>query len=176
MTSQLGTDPLTALQVVIATVGMVLALLVLIRLGGQRSLASMSAADVACVIALGAVVGRTMLLAVPTLVTGVIALVVLFGLRGLLTRVQATRRGARLSVQPVVLMADGQIDGAGMRRARVTEDDLRQRLRLAGISVRTQVRLAVLERNGQISVIAQAAAECEPWLRADLCREPDRRA
>lgn len=170
MTEQLGTDPVTAAQVVIATVGMVLTLLVLVRIVGQRSLATMSAADLACVVALGAVVGRTMLLAVPTLVTGVIALVVLFGLRWFLSRAQRTRLGELLSPRPVVLMVDGRVLEAAMRRARVTDDDLRQRLRLAGITARTQVRLAVLERTGQISVISAAAGECEPWLHDDLPR------
>lgn len=170
MTEQLGTDPVTAAQVVIATVGMVLTLLVLVRIVGQRSLAAMSAADLACVVALGAVVGRTMLLAVPTLVTGVVALVVLFGLRWFLSRVQRTRLGALLSPRPVVLMVDGRVLEAAMRRGRVTDDDLRQRLRLAGITARTQVRLAVLERTGQISVITAVAGECEPWMHEDLPR------
>ena len=170
MTEQLGTDPVTALQVVIATVGMVLTLLVLVRVGGQRSLATMSAADLACVVALGAVVGRTMLLAVPTLVTGIIALVVLFGLRRLLARVQRSRVGDLVAPRPVVLMADGRVLETAMRSARVTDDDLRQRLRLAGITTRTQVRLAVLERTGEISVIAAAAGECEPWMHEDLPR------
>jgi uncharacterized membrane protein YcaP (DUF421 family) len=174
MTEQLGTDPVTALQVVIATVGMVLALLVLVRIGGQRSLATMSTTDLACVVALGAVVGRTMLLAVPTLVAGVIALVVLFGLRLLLSQVQRTRLGAVLAPQPVVLMADGQVIEAAMRRACVADDELRQRLRLAGITARTQVRLAVLERTGEISVITAAAGECEPWMQEDLPRSDAR--
>ncbi|MFC4949104.1 YetF domain-containing protein [Pseudonocardia sp. GCM10023141] len=59
---------------------------------------------------------------------------------------------------------------AAMRRAGVTDDDLRQRLRLAGITARTQVRLAVLERTGEISVLAAAAGECEPWMHEDLPR------
>lgn len=171
MIEQLGTDPATALQVVIATIGMVLTLLVLVRTGGQRSIATMSTVDVVCVIALGAVVGRAMLLAVPTLVTGVIALVVLFGFRRLLARLQRSRLGALLSSRPVVLMVDGRVLDEAMRRSRVSEDDLRQRLRLAGVAARAQVRLAVLERTGQISVIAAAAGECEPWVRADAERD-----
>lgn len=98
----------------------------------------------ACVIALGAVVGRTTLLAVPTLATGVIALVVLFVLRVLLSRLQHSRLHVLLAPRPVVLIADGRICADAMRRAGVSDDDLRQRLRLAGITARSQVGLAVL--------------------------------
>lgn len=168
MAEHLGIDAATGLEVVLATVGIVVALVVLVRVSGQRSLATMSTVDVACVVALGAVVGRTTLLEAPTSATGVIALVVLFVLRMLLSRVQHSRLHSLMAPQPVVLMADGQVCAAAMRRARVSEDDLRQRLRLAGVAARSQVRLAVLERTGQISVIAESVGECEYWLRSDV--------
>ncbi|MFC4942957.1 DUF421 domain-containing protein [Pseudonocardia sp. GCM10023141] len=165
---QLITDPATALHVAVATVGISLALLVLVRVSGQRGLAAMSGTDVACVIALGAVVGRTALLEVPTLVTGVIALTVLFGMQRLLAvlgRIPAW--GRVLSRRPTVLMRDGRLCDDALRRSRVSENDLRQQLRLAGISHREQVRLAVLERTGQISVL-RSGAEPERWLLSDL--------
>jgi uncharacterized membrane protein YcaP (DUF421 family) len=165
---QLGTDTATAVQVVIATIGIYVALVVLVRIGGQRGLVAMSGADVACVIALGAVVGRTALLAEPTLVTGVIALSVLFGMQRVLTILgRGPRLGRILTRRPVVLFRDGQLCEDGMRRARVSDDDLRQRLRLAGVSHRDQVRLVVLECNGQISVL-RSGVEPERWLVNDL--------
>ena len=165
---QLGTDTATAVQVVVSTIGIYLALVVLVRIGGQRGLVALSGADVACVIALGAVVGRTALLAEPTLVTGVIALVVLFGMQRLLTvLVRSTRAGRTLARRSIVLMRDGVVCQEGMRRARVSDDDLRQRLRLAGVAHRGQVRLAVFECTGQISVL-RSDNEPEPWLLGDL--------
>ncbi|HTK62127.1 MAG TPA: YetF domain-containing protein [Pseudonocardia sp.] len=165
---QLGTNLPTAVQVVVATIGIYLALVLLVRIGGQRGLVAMSGADVACVIALGAVVGRTSLLANPTLATGVIALSVLFGMQRLLTILErGPRVGRLLARRSVVLMRDGLLCEDGMRRARVSDDDLRQRLRLAGISRREQVGLVVLERTGQISVL-RAGVELEPWLADDL--------
>jgi uncharacterized membrane protein YcaP (DUF421 family) len=53
---------------------------------------------------------------------------------------------------PVLLMVGAEMRAAQLRRARVTEDELRQRPRLAGISRLEQVGRVVLERNGQISV------------------------
>jgi uncharacterized membrane protein YcaP (DUF421 family) len=167
MTDHLGTNPITAIEVVIATVGIALTLLVLVRIGGQRSLATMSAADVACVVALGAIVGRTALPAVPTLATGMIALAVLLGLRHLLSALEQRPRWRRLLARrPVVIMRNGRVCAEGLRRSRVSVDDLRQRLRLAGVTDRDRVRLAVLERTGQISVLQ--GGEPEAWLLADL--------
>jgi uncharacterized membrane protein YcaP (DUF421 family) len=165
---QLGTDTATAVQVVVATIGIYLVLVVLLRIGGQRGLVAMSSVDVACVIAIGAVVGRTALLAEPTLVTGVIALSVLFGMQRLLTILGGGSRGGRiLSRRPVVLMRDGLLCQDEMRRSRVSEDDLRQRLRLTGASRREQVQLVVLERSGEISVL-RSNVKAEAWLVHDL--------
>jgi uncharacterized membrane protein YcaP (DUF421 family) len=100
------------------------------------------------------VVGRTTLLAVPTLGGGIVALAVLFSLQRV---VRVLRRNRRVRVMldrpPVLLVCDGKCDAAAMSRAGVSEDDLRQRLRLAGISRWELAGRVVLERNGEISVI-----------------------
>ncbi|GEL23704.1 hypothetical protein PSU4_26580 [Pseudonocardia sulfidoxydans NBRC 16205] len=171
MAESLGIDGVGALAVVLATIGICLTLLLLVRMSGARSLTTMSGADVACVIALGAVVGRTTLLATPTLASGVIALVVLFGLQRLLAGAERRPRWARLlSRPPLVLMSGGEIDESALRRARLSHDDLRQRLRLAGVTHRNQVGLVVLERTGQISVLRGGAPE--DWLVADVDLAP----
>ncbi|WP_300008167.1 YetF domain-containing protein [Pseudonocardia sp.] len=166
ITDRLGVDLSSAAAVVLATIGMYLALLVLVRLFGQRSLSSMSGTDMACVVALGAVIGRASLLQVPTLGAGLIALGTLFVLQRLFL-LGRRRVGGLLSNDPVVLVDDGRVDLQALRRARVGEDDLRQRLRLAGITRCEQVALAVLERNGAISVL-RAPGKLDAWLAADL--------
>jgi uncharacterized membrane protein YcaP (DUF421 family) len=168
VTEQLGTTPSAAAQVVLATIGIYLVLTVLVRLVGQRSLSALSGTDVACVIALGAVVGRTALLAVPSLITGVLVLVVLVGLQRLLAGLgRVPRIAALMNRDPVLLISDGRQRPDALRRARVSEDELRQCLRLAGVTHRRQVRMAVLERNGQISIL-RSGDEVEPWLLDDL--------
>jgi uncharacterized membrane protein YcaP (DUF421 family) len=165
--ADLGTDAITAAEVVVATVGVVLTLVVLVRISGQRSLATMSAVDIACVVAVGAVAGRTTLLAVPSLATGVIALVVLFLLRHVLSGLEQRAVGNRLLARkPVVLIRDGQLLPDAMRRSWISDDDLRQRLRLAGVADREDVRLAILERTGQVSIVR--SEHVETWMLADI--------
>ena len=135
-------------------------------MSGPRSVVALAGADLACVISVGAVVGRTALLAMPNLVTGVLALVVLFGLRRVVGMVERRIPGL-VARGPVVLMADGQVREETMRCSRVSQDELRQSLRVAGITSRDQVRLVVLERGGRISVL-RAGSEPEPWLLEDV--------
>ena len=78
MWQRLMLSPAEAVAVVLATAGMYWALVVLVRLLGQRALARMSSTDLATAVALGAVIGRAALGYTPTLGAGVIALVTLF--------------------------------------------------------------------------------------------------
>lgn len=166
--SELGVDLPTAGLVVVATLGIYLALLVCVRVSGQRSLSAMSATDVACVIALGAVVGRTTLLATPTLATGVIALVMLFAVQRCLALLRRNRLLSRvIAREPVLLVRDGRMCPDGLRRARMSDDDLRQRLRVAGVARLTDVDCVVLERNGVVSVL-RTGPEPDAWVMADV--------
>jgi hypothetical protein len=140
MWAELGVAPLTAVAVVISTVAIYVVFLVLVRLAGQRSLAAMSNYDVACAIALGAVVGRTTLLAEPTLGTGVIALVTLFAAQRLLGLAERhPLYGALFDRAPVLLMVGGEMRRAELRRARADWD-------IDG--VRDDVREYVVEHRG----------------------------
>jgi uncharacterized membrane protein YcaP (DUF421 family) len=157
VTDQLGTSPAAAVQVVLATSAIYLIFVVLSRV------LALAGTDMACVISLGAVVGRTALLAVPTLAAGVLALVVLFRLQRIMATFERRPRLGRFVARgPVVLMSGGVLDEKVMRRLRVTSDDLRQSLWIAGITRRDQVSLAVLERSGRISIL-RSGVELEPW-------------
>lgn len=156
-----------ALTVVVATVGIYLAFVVLLRVTGPRALAGTSSFDLACVVALGAILGRTVLLAEPTLAIGVVALASFLAMQALLgTLRKHPVLFDLMSRRPVLLVLDGEILGDNMRRAHVVEDELRQVIRRAGAAALADVRCVVLERNGTLSVIR--SGELDPWLVADL--------
>ncbi|TYP86563.1 DUF421 domain-containing protein [Blastococcus xanthinilyticus] len=168
MMDQLGIDAGTAGLVVLTTVAMYLLLVVCVRLVGQRSLATMSSFDLGCAIALGSVIGRTSLLLDPTLATGALAVVTLFATQAVLGRLRQTRVLDRLmNRNPVLLMAGDTPLRENMRAAHVAEDELRQKLRQAGIRDLAEVRCVVLERTGAVSVIRQSEP-LDPWLFADV--------
>ncbi|MGY1720968.1 DUF421 domain-containing protein [Blastococcus sp. SYSU DS0552] len=165
---QLGIDWERAGLVVLSTVAMYLLLILCVRLVGQRSLATMSSFDLGCAIALGAVIGRTVLLLDPTLATGALAMVTLFGTQTALARLRRSRWADRLMNRPpVLLMAGATPLRENLRAAHVAEDELRQKLRLAGIRNLAEVRCVVLERTGAVSVIRQSEP-LDPWLFSDV--------
>ena len=169
MFDELTSTPSTSFQVVVATAVIYLAFVLLLRLLGQRTVATLSIVDLACVMAVGALVGRTALLAVPSLATGLVGLVTLLVThRGAATLQRRTPFGRWLGREPVVLAWHGELLPDAMRRARVSDDEMRQQLRLAGVTAVDQVSCVVLERNGQISVLRDPPA---PELVADLRRQ-----
>ncbi len=60
---------------------------------------------------------------------------------------------------PVFLLKDGVILHQALKTTRVTEDDLIAKLREAGVESITEVRAAVLETTGSISVLAGEKVE-----------------
>lgn len=166
--SDLLTDVLLTIIVTIgATTAIYLTFVLLIRVLGTRTLANLSTFDFACMVAVGAVVGRTAVLAHPNLLTGVVALITLFALQGTLGYIRARERGNRwVNQPPVVLARDGVIDHDALRRVHLVEDELRFAVRRAGLPGLAAIGLVVLESNGSISVIR--AAHRDEWLEGDL--------
>jgi uncharacterized membrane protein YcaP (DUF421 family) len=168
MEEQLGIDWERAGLVVLTTVAMYLALILCVRLLGQRSLAAMSSFDLGCAIALGAVVGRTSLLLDPTLGVGLVAMGTLFVTQATLSRLRrSTWIDRLLNRPPVLLMAGAKPLLDNLRAGHVAEDELRQKLRLAGIRNLAEVQCVVLERTGAVSVVRRSEA-LDPWLFSDV--------
>ena len=86
---------------------------------------------------------------------GTLALVAVFAVQAGVGALRARIPGAErwTDNEPLVLMRDGVADHDAMRRARVTEDDLRQKLRLAGLSRAEEAALVVMETTGDVSVL-----------------------
>lgn len=150
----LGLTAEQAAAVVVSTVGIYVTFLVLLRVVGQRALASMSSFDFAAAIALGAVMGRVVLGHTPTLAAGMLGLATLFSLQALFGLVRRSPRAdALVSNLPLLLMADGKLLEDNLRRAHVVENELRAKLRVAGIRRYDDVACVILERTGAVSVL-----------------------
>lgn len=164
LADQFRITPETALTVFVTTACMYLALVVLLRVVGPRSLASLAGFDFPAVVALGAVMGRTILLAEPTLMIGLVALVSLFIVQGALGAVRQDARFDRwVHRPPTVLVLDGELLTANMRRVHIVEEEIRQAVRRAGASSVAEISCIVLERNGALSVV-RAGNPLDPWL------------
>ncbi|UFU06924.1 DUF421 domain-containing protein [Ruania halotolerans] len=146
--------PTQALAVVLGTVGMYVAMVLLVKLMGQRMLATMSSYDLAAVVAFGAVIGRASLGEFPRLAAGIVALATLIVLQAVAGLVRTHRIGRQaIAVPPVLLMAGATVLEENMRRCHVVDAELASRLRQAGVRHRNEVAAVIFEPSGAISVL-----------------------
>lgn len=143
-----------ALHIAVSSVGILAAVVVLIRLNGLRSLSKMSSFDFAVTVAVGSIVASTLLGDSASLLEGIIGVAALL----LTQRVVSYARvhaGASVLVdnQPVVLMAGEHMLDDALERTRVTRDDIRGKLREANVLDLSEVYAVVLESTGDISVL-----------------------
>jgi uncharacterized membrane protein YcaP (DUF421 family) len=61
-----------------------------------------------------------------------------------------------LNGEPIVLVEDGEVIEANLRRQRLTREEIGAEARLEGISSIEDVRWAILETNGQISFVTKS--------------------
>jgi uncharacterized membrane protein YcaP (DUF421 family) len=64
---------------------------------------------------------------------------------------------ALLSGVPSILIRNGKVDQREMRRTRMTLDEMLEELRLQGYTDLSRIRYAILETNGQLSVLPYTA-------------------
>src|SRR4051812_49210721 len=139
------------------------------RIGQRRTLAEMSAFDFVAAVAAGAIVGR-----VPNAHdAGYLA-----GAATLITILLAHRLTARLRFRPLfaklidhpprLLVADGKVLDAELRRSGLTRQDLYGLLRQHGVDELASVRFVVFEQRGQVSVVRCGAAPIDTELLRDL--------
>ena len=143
--------------IVISAVLVYIAVIVLTRLSGVRSLAKMSSFDFAATVAVGSTVASTALGSTP-LINGVVALCMLYGLQYVIAtlRRRDVFHGA-LDNSPLLLMAGPEVLEGNLRHARLSRSELFSQLRLAGVHRRDQVRAVVMETTGDVSVITTGA-------------------
>ncbi|UTT68766.1 phosphatase PAP2 family protein [Arthrobacter sp. DNA4] len=168
MWEELTLTPQQALEVVLSTVGMYLALVVLVRMLGQRVLARVASSDLATIVALGAVIGRAALGYTPTLGAGLLALLSLFGMQAVTGHLKRWRVAERFLLnRPVLLMSGGTIIHQNLHKVHLTEADLWPTLRLAGVRNLDEVACVVLETTGEISVL-RLGVDLDPRILADV--------
>lgn len=90
--------------------------------------------------------------------TGIIPILAMLSLTMILSvlTMKSVRFRALLCGRPSIIIRDGKLDQLEMRRNRLTVDELLEELRNQGYTDLTVVKYAVLETNGQLSILPQA--------------------
>src|SRR5439155_5409809 len=145
----------TLLDVALRTSVVYLALLVGLRLTGTRQLGQMSTFDLVLLLIIANAVQSAMVGPDTSLAGGLVAAAVLLIWHGVIDRIRRRSRGLAkfLSGEGIMLINHGVILDEHAHKAGISRDDLLQALREHGVGNVKDVRLAVLEPDGAISVI-----------------------
>lgn len=155
------------LKVAHAAVVAYLAIVVILRITGKRTLAKWNAFDFIVTIALGSILATIIVSRDVSLPEGILALVTLVALQFAVTglSVRLGWFGDLVKAEPSLLLHDGRLLRDVLRRERVTETELLAALRGHGIGELSGVHAVVLETDGSFSVVADRPAEIGSTLR-----------
>jgi len=128
---------------------------VLFRFTGKRQVGQLSPFDLVLLLLVGNAVQNSMNAGDNSIISGVILIVTLVGLNVLVDRLSFNSKKIHNLIEgsPKVLIHNGVINHAILNHEKVTMRDLELALREEGVLEASQVRFAILENNGQISVI-----------------------
>ena len=160
MEQLLNLDPLSLGVVVLRTVTVYLVLLALLRIAGKRELGQMTPFDLVVLLVISNAVQNAMVGPDTSLTAGLLAAFTLVALNWLVDRfvLRSAWLRQRAIGTPTLLVHEGQFIRDNLRREGIVEDEVLQALREHGVDDVADVKLAVLEVDGTISVIPADAA------------------
>jgi len=150
---ELGVTGWQAVSLVVAATVLFWVFTWIISFFGQRLLLGVSGSSVALMMLIGAVTARAMLGEQPTMAAGIIVLAVLLCWEGIFTMFRRRIRRSTPGRSARCVLQNGVIDEDALRLAYLSHTDLLVRLRRAGVMRLQDVELAIIERNGSLTVI-----------------------
>ena len=152
------------LGIVLRTAAVYLFLLVGLRLLGRGEAAQLRTIDLVLLLVLANSLQNAMVGADTSLIGGIVAAATLLILARLLhiveMRFPRLRRG--IEGEPILLARNGRILRRGLALANMTASDLGLAARRVGIGELTQIKLAILEADGEVSVIGGQTRKTAP--------------
>lgn len=143
---------------VLRAIGLFVVGLVAFRIMGSQAVGRLTDFDLVIVIAIGAIIGDG--LADPELnlfiLIAAIAGLVLMQLLVSVLAMKSKFIEKVVSGSPIKLIENGKILMNGLRRARITKNNLDQELRVKGLTGFEQIEQAFMEPNGKLSVIEKS--------------------
>ena len=143
------------------------ALVLLLRASGKRTLSKMNAFDFVVTVALGSTLASILTSRNLSLVQGVTALALLIALQLVNTFAAVRWPGYQrlLKAQPTLVFFNGRFLDDALRRQRVTRDEVIAAMRQQGMSRPEEVDAVVLETEGSLSVLKHGAGSAEALAR-----------
>lgn len=134
-------------------------LVIAIRFFGKKELSQLSTTDLVFIVLISNSVQNAMVGSDTSLQGGILAAAVLFLLNYILKLVMYRSTAFKEAVEgkAVILIYEGKIDIDHLHKERITMDELDEAIREHGVDSYKHVKLAILEVDGNISVISGEA-------------------
>ena len=144
------------IQVIMSSITVYLFMIVAIRLFGKKELSQLSVVDLVFILLISNAVQNAMVGSNTTLAGGLVAAGALFVVNYLLKQFlyRFPRFGKLLQGETLLLIYAGKLNESNLNKARMTIDEMMEAIREHGISRMEDVDLAVLEVDGNISVLS----------------------
>lgn len=157
------------------TVTLYLLIIVGIRLMGKRQIGELEPTELVFTLLIADLAAVPMQDFGIPLITGVIPIVALLCVTYLLSvlTTRSIRLRALLCGRPSIVVADGKLNQREMEKNRFTLDELSEELRVQGVTDLATVKYAILETNGQLTVLLYAGQQPVKAEQMGLCpKEP----
>lgn len=145
--------------VLIRTIILYLLIITGLRLLGKRQLGELEPTELTLTLIIADLASVPMQDNGIPLLTGLIPIIVLLSLASILSvlSTKSIRFRTLLCGRPSVVISDGKVIERELRRNRLTVDELLEELRIQGHTDLNTVQFAILESNGQLSVLLRAS-------------------
>lgn len=149
------------LRTLVVSVLAYVTLIAFLRISGKRTLSKMNAFDLVVTVALGSTLATVLLTKDVALADGALAFALLIGLQFVVTWSSVRSEWIRRLVtgEPRLLVYRGEFLSAELRRARVTDVEIRAAVRAAGLASLEDVEAAVLETDGSFSIVRKGSGQ-----------------
>lgn len=136
-------------------------LMILARLMGKKQISQLTFFHYVTGITIGSIAAEISAQSETPFLNGAVAMIWWAILTVLVNLITIKSKKARILFddQPTIIIHRGKISEQGMKKARLTLNDLNMMLREQSIFTVTDVNYAILETNGQLSVMKKAAQE-----------------
>ena len=144
------------LDIIIRSVSVYLFMIIALRIFGKKELSQLNTADVILILLISNSVQNAMVGSNVSLLGGITAAVALFLINFLFKRIMQKSKFIKNLVQdkPEILIHNGKLEFKTLARLGISSDELQEAMREHGVEYYKDVKLAMLEIDGNISVIS----------------------
>jgi uncharacterized membrane protein YcaP (DUF421 family) len=144
------------LDIILRSASVYLFMLIALRIFGKKELSQLNTADVILILLISNSVQNAMVGSDTSLWGGLAAAAVLFIINFTLKKLMYTfpKFSDLMQEKPEVLIHDGKLDFKALSKLNITSDEIQEAMREHGVEHFTDVKLAMLEIDGNISIIS----------------------